>query len=58
MTAAKKLYRKEDIINMGSKEVNKGWGPKGNSNTYSIWLWKGGAVGTAITSGADVSLKL
>ena len=42
MTAAKKLYRKEDIINMGSKEVNKGWGPKGNSNTYSIWLWKGG----------------
>lgn len=42
MTAAKKLYRKEDIIAMGSKEVNKGWGPKGNSNTYSIWLWKGG----------------
>ena len=42
MTAAKKLYRKEDIINMGSKEVNKGWGPKGNSNTYSIWLYKGG----------------
>ena len=42
MTAAKKLYRKEDIINMGSKEVNKGWGPKGNSDTYSIWLWKGG----------------
>ena len=42
MTAAKKLYRKEDIINMGSKEVNKGWGPKGNSDTYSIWLYKGG----------------
>ena len=42
MTAAKKLYRKEDIINMGSKPVNKGWGPKGNSATYSIWLWKGG----------------
>ena len=41
MTAAKKLYRKEDIINMGSKEVNKGWGPKG-TNTYSIWLYKGG----------------
>jgi len=42
MTAAKKLYRKEDIINMGSKEVNKGFGPKGNSDTYSIWLYKGG----------------
>ena len=42
MSAAKKLYRKEDIINMGSKPVNKGWGPKGNSDTYSIWLWKGG----------------
>jgi len=41
MSAAKKLYRKEDIINMGSKEVNKGWGPKGAA-TYSIWLWKGG----------------
>ena len=41
MTAAKKLYRKEDIIAMGSKEVNKGWGPKGAA-TYSIWLWKGG----------------
>ena len=41
MTAAKKLYRKEDIISMGSKEVNKGWGPEG-ANTYSIWLWKGG----------------
>ena len=41
MTGAKKLYRKEDIINMGSKEVNKGWGPRG-ANTYSIWLYKGG----------------
>ena len=41
MTAAKKLYRKEDIINMGSKVVNKGWGAKG-ADTYSIWLFKGG----------------
>ena len=41
MSAAKKLYRKEDIINMGSKPVNRGWGPKGAA-TYSIWLWKGG----------------
>ena len=41
MSAAKKLYRKEDIINMGSKPVNRGWGPKG-ADTYSIWLYKGG----------------
>jgi hypothetical protein len=37
MMAANKLYRKEDIINMGSKVVNAGWGPKG-ADTYSIWL--------------------
>jgi|TARA_R110000744_G_scaffold149643_1_gene262826 hypothetical protein len=42
MTKAKKLYRKEDIIAMGKKPVNKGWGPKGDSATYSIWLYKGG----------------
>jgi hypothetical protein len=41
MTRAKKLYRKEDIIAMGSKAVNPGWGPKGVA-TYSIWLYKGG----------------
>jgi hypothetical protein len=28
MMAAKKLYRKEDIINMGKIEVNAGWGAK------------------------------
>jgi hypothetical protein len=37
MMAANKLYRKEDIIAMGSKVVNKGWGPRG-ANTYDIWL--------------------
>ena len=42
MMGAKKLYRKEDIINMGSKKVNPGFGVKG-ANTYSIWLYKGGA---------------
>tara|TARA_R110001606_G_C15351549_1_gene647602 strand:+ start:42 stop:1886 length:1845 start_codon:yes stop_codon:yes gene_type:complete len=42
MTNAKKIYRKEDIIQMGSQEVNKGWGPKGNSATYSVWKFKGG----------------
>ena len=41
MTAARKLYRKEDIIAMGSKSVNKGWG-KGGADTYSIWKYKGG----------------
>tara|TARA_R110002050_G_scaffold6737_3_gene27180 strand:+ start:845 stop:2725 length:1881 start_codon:yes stop_codon:yes gene_type:complete len=41
MMRARKIYRKKDIINMGSKAVNKGWGPRGAA-TYSIWLWKGG----------------
>lgn len=41
MVSAKKIYRKEDIIQMGSKAVNPGWGPNG-ANTYSIWLYKGG----------------
>ena len=39
MTKANKLYRKEDIISMGNKPVNKGWGPKGKAATYSIWLY-------------------
>ena len=42
MMAAKKVYRKEDIIEMGKKAVNPGFG-KGGSDTYSIWLYKGGA---------------
>ena len=41
MHAANKLYRKEDIINMGSKAVNPGFGRDGAA-TYSIWLFKGG----------------
>jgi hypothetical protein len=41
MVEAKKVYRKEDIIAMGSQEVNKGWGPNGD-DVYSIWLYKGG----------------
>jgi hypothetical protein len=41
MMAANKIYRKEDIIKMGSQVVNEGWGPKG-ANTYSIWFYKGG----------------
>ena len=43
MTNSNKIYRKEDIIAMGRKAVNPGWG-KGGANTYSIWKWKGGAL--------------
>jgi len=41
MTKAGKIYRKEDIIAMGRRAVNPGWG-KGGANTYSIWKFKGG----------------
>ena len=43
MTSTNKIYRKEDIIAMGRKQVNPGWGEYG-ANTYSIWKWKGGAL--------------
>ena len=43
MMSANKLYRKEDIIAMGSQAVNKGWG-KGGADTYSIWKFKGGGA--------------
>lgn len=42
MIAAKKVYRKEDIQAMTTKVVNAGFG-KGGSDTYSVWLYKGGA---------------
>tara|TARA_R100001198_G_scaffold72397_1_gene44535 strand:- start:42 stop:2093 length:2052 start_codon:yes stop_codon:yes gene_type:complete len=41
MTTAKKVYRKEDILQMSDRAVNPGWGPRGAA-TYSIWLYKGG----------------
>jgi hypothetical protein len=41
MMRANKLYRKEDIIKMGSQPVNAGFGIDGAS-TYSVWLYKGG----------------
>ena len=41
MVSAKKVYRKEDILQMGAKVVNSGWGPRG-ADQYSIWLYKGG----------------
>jgi hypothetical protein len=42
MIKAGKIYRKEDIIAMGNRAVNPGWG-KGGADTYSIWKYKGGA---------------
>lgn len=41
MEAANKVYRKEDIIRMGTMPVNRGWGLNG-ADTYSIWHFKGG----------------
>jgi hypothetical protein len=41
MMGSTKVYRKEDIIKMGTMAVNPGWGAKG-ADTYSIWLYKGG----------------
>ncbi|MAK54944.1 MAG: hypothetical protein CML17_03730 [Pusillimonas sp.] len=42
MLAANKIYRKEDILEMGKRAVNPGWG-RGGSDKYSIWKYKGGA---------------
>ena len=41
MVSAAKIYRKEDIIAMGDKPVNAGWGLNGAS-TYNVWFYKGG----------------
>ena len=41
MMGAKKLYRKEDLVALDDKPVNKGFGIDGAA-TYSIWLYKGG----------------
>ena len=38
---ANKLYRKEDILMMERPGINDGFG-MGGTNSYSIWLWKGG----------------
>lgn len=43
MISAKKVYRKEDIEAAGNRAVNPGFG-KGGSDTYSIWLYKGGVA--------------
>ena len=41
MMQANKLYRKEDILQMSKAGINDGFG-LGGSNSYSIWLYKGG----------------
>ncbi len=43
MMNADKVYRKEDIIAMEDMAVNPGFGLNG-TDTYSIWLWKGGGL--------------
>ena len=43
MLKADKLYRKEDILQLRNKPVNKGFGKDG-ADTYSIWLYKGGGL--------------
>tara|TARA_R100001463_G_scaffold114277_1_gene169473 strand:+ start:759 stop:2480 length:1722 start_codon:yes stop_codon:yes gene_type:complete len=43
MVSAKKIYRKEDIMQMSTKAVNAGWGLNGAA-TYDIWLYKGGGA--------------
>jgi len=42
MLRSDKVYRKEDIIAMETQVVNSGFGVKG-ADSYSIWLYKGGA---------------
>jgi hypothetical protein len=43
MVDANKVYRKEDIVRMGSQVVNAGWGARG-ADTYDIFLYKGGGA--------------
>jgi hypothetical protein len=43
MVGARKIYRKEDIMQMSTRAVNAGWGLNGAA-TYDIWLYKGGGA--------------
>ena len=43
MVNSKKIYRKEDIMQMSQRAVNAGWGLSGAA-TYDIWLYKGGGA--------------
>ena len=48
MVGANKVYRKEDIVNANSQDLNKGFGHKGydyiegEDGTYNLFLYKGG----------------
>ena len=42
MIKAGKVYRFEDIDAASDRPVNPGFGPEG-SDTYNLWLYKGGA---------------
>jgi len=42
MVAARRVYRKEDIEAASRRAVNRGFG-EGGSNTYDLFLYKGGA---------------
>jgi hypothetical protein len=42
MLSSKKVYRKEDIDLMSQNAVNPGFG-EGGSDTYDVFLYKGGA---------------
>ena len=42
MVAADKVYRKRDILNANSLQVNSGFGPYGKER-YNLFLYKGGA---------------
>ena len=45
MMRANKVYRKEDILQMGNQTVNPGFGMSPTPNKpYSIWLYKGGGL--------------
>jgi len=41
VSAGERVWRKEDIQAASQRAVNPGWGP-GGSDTYDLWLYKGG----------------
>ena len=41
VNAGERVWRKEDIEAASGRATNPGWGPEG-SNTYDLWLYKGG----------------
>jgi hypothetical protein len=48
MINADKLYRKEDIIKMGSQVVNAGWGAKGAAHVFIFGYTKAAAIVTTV----------